>query len=194
MTSGRHRRQASIRQFRWLRPAPSDWRLKSILQKGLPRCDTPDFTGPLAHANSFRAVAEEWLEKARRECRADVTLGRLKLLLDFAHAIIGNRNVGGIKAPELLPVLRAVEQRGHYEMARRLCSTCGEVFRYAIATGRADRNVSAGLRGALIVPKVTHRAAIITPNDAGSYSVRFYQANVANLFSLRQNTQHSGRW
>lgn len=124
-------------------------------------------TGPLAHANSFRAVADEWLEKARREGRADVTLGKLKWLLDFTHPIIGDRNVGDIKAPELLAVLRAVEQRGHYETARRLRSTCGQVFRYAIATGRADRDVSADLRGALIVPKVTHRAAIITPIDAG---------------------------
>ncbi len=124
-------------------------------------------TGTLANVNSFRAVAEEWLDKASREGRAEVTMGKLRWLLEFAHPIIGDRKIGEIKAPELLAVLRAVEKRGHYETARRLRSTCGQVFRYAIATGRADRDISADLRGALIVPKVTHRAAIITPKDAG---------------------------
>lgn len=124
-------------------------------------------TGPLANVNSFRAVAEEWLDKAGREGRAEVTMGKLKWLLEFAHPIIGDRKIGEIKAPELLAVLRAVEKRGHYETARRLRSTCGQVFRYAIATGRADRDISADLRGALIVPKVTHRAAIVTPKDVG---------------------------
>jgi integrase len=124
-------------------------------------------TGPFANVNSFRAVAEEWLDKARREGRAEVTLGKLKWLLDFAHPILGDRKIGDVKAPELLAVLRAVEKRGHYETARRLRSTCGQVFRYAIATGRADRDISADLRGAIVVPKVTHRAAIITPPEAG---------------------------
>ena len=63
--------------------------------------------------------------------------------------------------------MRAVEKRGHYETARRLRSTCGQVFRYAIATGRADRDISADLRGAITVPKVTHRAAITSPMEAG---------------------------
>ena len=66
-----------------------------------------------------------------------------------------------------IATLRAVEKRGHFETARRLRSTCGQVFRNAIATGRADRDASADLRGALIVPKVTHRAAIISPMEAG---------------------------
>lgn len=124
-------------------------------------------TGPLAKVNSFRTVADEWLDKAQREGRADVTLGKLRWLLDFAFPILGDRKIADIKAPELLAVLRAVEKRGHYETARRLRSTCGQVFRYAIATGRADRDISADLRGALTVPKVTHRAAIITPKEVG---------------------------
>jgi Arm DNA-binding domain len=104
-------------------------------------------TGPLANVNSFRAVADEWLDKARREGRAEVTLGKLKWLLDFDHPILGDRKIAEIKAPELLAVLRSVEKRGHYETARRLCSTCGQVFSYRIATGRADRDISADLRG-----------------------------------------------
>ncbi len=125
-------------------------------------------TGPLANANTFKAVADEWLDKARREGRAEVTLGKLARLLDFAHPILGLRNIRDIKAIELLTVLRQVEQRGHYETARRLRSTCDQVFRYGIATGRADRDVSADLRGALTVPRVTRRAAIIEPAEAGA--------------------------
>ncbi|SHN50591.1 tyrosine-type recombinase/integrase [Erythrobacter sanguineus] len=125
-------------------------------------------TGPLANVKSFQAMAEEWLDKAGREGRAEVTLGKLKWLLDFAHPIIGERKIGDIKAPDLLAVLRAVEKHGHYETARRLRSTCGQVFRYAIATGRADRDISADLRGAITVPKVTHRAAITDPAEAGA--------------------------
>lgn len=124
-------------------------------------------TGPLANANTFTAVANEWLDKAEREGRAKITIYKLGWLLDFAHPIIGRRKISDIKAPELLAVLRTVEQRGHYETARRLRSTCGQVFRYAIATGRADRDISADLRGAITVPKVTHRAAIIDAKEAG---------------------------
>lgn len=125
-------------------------------------------TDPLANVNSFKAVAEAWLDKARREGRTDVTVGKLTWLLEFAYPIIGDRKVSEIKAPELFAVLRSGQKRGHNETARRLRSTCGQVFCYAIATGRADRDVSADLRGALIVPNVTHRAAIVTPKEAGA--------------------------
>lgn len=64
-------------------------------------------------------------------------------------------------------MLRPVEARDKYETARRLRSTCGMVFRYAIATARAERDPSADLRGALPAPKVTHRAAIIEPIAIG---------------------------
>ncbi|NJM49700.1 MAG: tyrosine-type recombinase/integrase [Sphingomonadales bacterium] len=124
-------------------------------------------TGPLANANTFAAVADEWLDKAEREGRAEVTMKKLRWLMDFANPIIGRRKISDIRAPELLAVLRKVEQRGHYETARRLRSTCGQVFRYAIATGRADRDISADLRGAITGPKVTHRAAIIDAMEAG---------------------------
>lgn len=119
-------------------------------------------------SSAFKAVAEEWLDKATREGRAEVTLGKLKWLLDFAYPTLGSRKISEITAPELLAVLRVIEKRGHYETARRLRSTCGQVFRYAIATGLAERDPSADLRGALITPKVKHRAAILEPLAAGA--------------------------
>src|SRR5262249_45726429 len=73
----------------------------------------------------------------------------------FAYPVIGERPIAKITAPELLAVLRKVEARGRYEAARRLRSTCGMVFRYAIATGRAERDPSLDLRGALTTPKAS---------------------------------------
>ncbi|MGI9361656.1 MAG: tyrosine-type recombinase/integrase, partial [Parasphingorhabdus sp.] len=61
-----------------------------------------------------------------------------------------------------------VETRGRHESAKRIRATCSQVFRYAIATARADRDVANDLKGALIVPKVTHRPAITTPMEAGA--------------------------
>jgi integrase len=118
--------------------------------------------------NTFEAVAGDLLAKLEREGLAGVTLGKKRWLLDFAYPLIGDRLVDKITAPELLSVLRRVEARGRYETARRLRSTCGMVFRYAIATGRAERDVSIDLRGALTTPKVTHRAAIVDPAGIGA--------------------------
>src|SRR5262245_4339262 len=121
-----------------------------------------------ASANTFRAVAEEVLVKLEREGRVDVTLAKKRWLLDFAYPAIGERPLAKITAPEVLAFLRKIEARGRYETARRLRSTCGAVFRYAIATGRAERDPSADLRGALTSPKVKHRAGITDPIAAGA--------------------------
>src|SRR6516165_7669183 len=105
-----------------------------------------------AAGNTFRVVAEELLKKLEREGRAAATLAKQRWLLDFALAAFGERPIAEITAPEIL---------------LRLRSTCGMVFRYAIATARSERDPSADLRGALTAPRVTHRAAIIEPNAIG---------------------------
>jgi integrase len=66
---------------------------------------------------------------------------------------IGSRPINEISAPELLEVLRKVEKRGAVETAQRLRQICGQVFRYAVATSRANRDLSVDLRGALISPR-----------------------------------------
>lgn len=125
--------------------------------------DNPD----LAQENTFQEIAKELLAKQEREGRSDVTMAKKRWLLSFAYPVIGAMAIDQIKAPDLLAVLRTVEKGGRYESAQRLKSTCGQVFRYAIATGRAERDISVDLRGALTAPKVTHRAAIIEPKGAG---------------------------
>ncbi len=121
----------------------------------------------VAASNSFQAVADEWLLKMEKEGRSAVTMKKLRWLLTFINASIGKRPVASVSAQELLLMLRKMEGKGRYETAKRLRSTCSQIFRYAIATARADRDVASDLRGALIVPKPVHRAAITTAAEAG---------------------------
>jgi integrase len=116
----------------------------------------------------FRTVAEEVIAKLEREGRARATLTKKRWLLDFAFPAFGDRPVAEITARELLALLRQIEGRGLYETARRLRSTCGMVFRYAIATGRAERDPSMDLRGALTTPQVNHRPTIVDPAHIGA--------------------------
>lgn len=106
----------------------------------------------LASENTFESVAREWIGKQRTRLAARycaLVLARLEADL-FPH--IGSRPIADIVAPELLEALRKVEKRGVTETARRLRQTCGQVFRYAIATGRAKDDPSPALRGALGSP------------------------------------------
>jgi integrase len=117
---------------------------------------------------TFRAIAEEVIAKLEREGRAQATLNKKRWLLDFAFPAFGDRPASEITARELLALLREIEGRGLYETAKRLRSTCGMVFRYAIATGRAERDPSLDLRGALTSPLVSHRATVVDPTAIGA--------------------------
>jgi hypothetical protein len=93
----------------------------------------------VAASNSFKAVADEWLVKVEREGRSAVTMKKLRWLLAFIDASLGKRPVTAITAQEVLTMLRKMEGKGRYETAKRLRSTCSQIFRYAIATARAER-------------------------------------------------------
>jgi integrase len=122
----------------------------------------------IAASNTFKAVAEEWTAKMEREGRAPVTLDKVRWLLGMAHPLIGHLPISKITPQEALAVLRKVEATGRYESARRMRSVLSRVFRYAIATARAERDVAGDLRGALTTPKVTHLAAITSEREAGA--------------------------
>lgn len=121
-----------------------------------------------ASANTFAALTEEFLAKKRREGKAENTLGKLDWLLGLAMDDLGARPISEITAPEVLAVLRRVEARGQLETAGRLRANIGGVFRYAIATGKAENDPTFALRGALTVPKTKHRAAIVEPVAFGA--------------------------
>jgi len=122
----------------------------------------------IARRNTFKAVADELMEKYRAEGNAEATLKKKQWLLDFAIDELGKRPIAEIGAPELLDVLRKIERRGKHETATRARGTVGAVFRFGIATGRCERDPSADLRGALVTPTVTHRATIVEPGAVGA--------------------------
>ena len=120
-----------------------------------------------ARAPTFRGIADEYVAKLRRENRSEATMAKIEWLLGFANAGFGDDPVGEITVPAILKVLQALEARGRYESARRLRSTIGSVFRYAIATARAETDPTYALRGALTQAKPTPRAAVTEPRKFG---------------------------
>ncbi len=117
---------------------------------------------------TFQALASELLNKKRREAKAERTIAKLEWLFSLATPTLGQRSIASITAPEILQVLRSVETRGRLETAKRLRAVIGEVFRYAVATGRAEADPTSALRGALTTPVVRHRAAIVDPKAFGA--------------------------
>ena len=115
-------------------------------------------------ANSFEVVAREWLLKHSVPWAAS---HRDRIIRRFECDVfpwIGGRPIGEITAPELLAMLRRIESRGALESAHRALGSCGQVFRYAVATSRAQRDPCGDLRGALPPVKGSHFAAATEPS------------------------------
>ena len=119
-------------------------------------------------ANTFKAVADEYIDKRAREGLKDLTSAKARWLLTLVEPAIGSRPVADVEPYELLAILKKVELSGRYETAKRLLAFSGRVFRFAVATTRARRNIAADLQGALVSPKVKHHAAIIDPKGVGA--------------------------
>ena len=116
--------------------------------------------------NTFGAVAEEWLSR-QRATLAEVTAIKAAWLLSLA-APLNHRPIAEIGAPEVLAVLRVIESTGHHETTHRVKQRIGQVFRYAVATGRAERDPIPDLRGALTSVVSTPRAAVTDPSTVAS--------------------------
>lgn len=117
--------------------------------------------------DSFKAIATEWFQTKmceRSKSHQDRTWRALEKDL-FTQ--IGNRPIAQIAAPELLMALRKIESRGAIETAHRAKQTAGQIFRYAVVTGRAERDPSGDLKGALKNPQKKHLAAITDPKEVG---------------------------
>jgi integrase len=118
-------------------------------------------------SNTFTTIAGELAEKKRREKKAAATMRKFDWFMTFAFPALGSRPIAEISAREVLAVLKEVEARGTHETARKLRTAIGDVFRFAIATARADNDPTIALRGALVTPSVTPRAAIVAPKAFG---------------------------
>lgn len=119
-------------------------------------------------ANSFEAVAREWFARQSpgwAKSHADKIIARLE---KDVFPWLGSRAIAEIKAPEVLAVLRRVEARGALDTSHRVHQNCGQVFRYAVATGRAERDVSGDLRGALPPARHTHFASVTEPDEVAA--------------------------
>lgn len=115
-------------------------------------------TAYITSNNSFEIITREWHENRKgawTEGHAANVLRRLELDI---FPTLGFKAIQDIKAPELLAVLKKIEERGAIDIAHRALQTTGQIFRYAVATGKAERDISSDLRGALKTRKKENHA------------------------------------
>jgi integrase len=154
--------------------------------------------------NSFEAVAREWFAKWRTDKARSHSSKVIARLENDVFPWLGSTPVGEITAPAVLAVLRRIESRGVVDTAHRAKEHISQVMRYAIATGRAERDPCPDLRDALTPLRHTHFAAITDPKEAGEllraiaafkgyYSVRAALA-LAPLVFVRPVELRTARW
>jgi integrase len=154
--------------------------------------------------NSFEIVAREWHGKfsvSWSSSHAETTMKRLQL---DVFPVMGERPIGEIKAPELLAMLRRIESRGALETAHRVRTICSQIFRYAVATGRAERDCATDLKGALPPYTKGNHPAITDPKEVapllraidgyqGSFVVKC-ALQLAPLFFVRPGELRQAEW
>jgi integrase len=121
----------------------------------------------VAGAETFEAVAREWFAKHEPHWGKNHADNVIERLTRDVFPWIGNKPIAALTAPDVLAVLRRVEARGAIETAHRERGYCGQVMRYAVATGRAQGDVTRDLRGALSPVATTHFSAITDPTRIG---------------------------
>jgi integrase len=157
-----------------------------------------------ATANTFEAVAREWFEKHSANWEASYSVKLLARLEANVFPWLGDRPIRDIKPPELLSVLRRVESRGVLETAHRLMNYCGNIYRYAVATGRAERDISSDLRGALPPSTPQHHASVTDPEGVAALlraidgyrgsNVTRYALQLAPLVFVRPGELRKAEW
>jgi integrase len=138
-------------------------------------------------ANSFEVIAREWFAKHEplwTQGHSSKVIARLE---NDAFPWLGSRPIADITAKELLATVNRIVDRGAIESAHRVLQYCSQVLRYAIVTGRTERNPAADLRGALPPVKQTHHAAIIEPQAIGGLlrAIDGYQGSFVTRCALQ---------
>ena len=161
---------------------------RELVAKGInPSEVRKEDTVAVAQARNFQEVAEEWREKKALAWTREHTERVHSRLKAYIYPWLGYKAIDTISAPALLEALRRVEDKGAFETARKLRGYCGQVFRYAIASGFATRDVSQDLRGAL-APKITkHLASITEPKAIGDLlrAIDNYNGYIVTRCALR---------
>lgn len=115
-------------------------------------------------SHTFEAIAREWHANKAESWKESTSTNVLRRLERDIFPLIGKHPIADIRAPVMLDALRQIEKRGALEMARRCAQFSGQVFRYAIATGRAEVDPIPSLRGAL-KPRAKGHHPAITPDE-----------------------------
>jgi len=137
--------------------------------------------------NTFEALAREWHDKKSTIWTKRHALGVMKRLELNVFSRLGNRPVAEITPKEVLAAIRRIEERGALHTAHRALSTCSQVFRYAVITGKAAVDPCRDLRGALPPEKVQHRAAITDPVKVGELlrAIDSYEGSIIVSCAMR---------
>jgi integrase len=137
-------------------------------------------------ANSFEIIAREWFAKFSPNWVESHSSKIIKRLENDIFPWLGARPIAEISAPELLIALRRIESRGAIETAHRAQQNCSQVFRYAVATGRAQRDPTVDLRGALPPVKGKHHASITEPKAIGALlrAINGYEGSIITKCAL----------
>jgi len=122
----------------------------------------------VAAADTFEAVAREWFAKFSTRWAPSHAEKVLRRLERDVFPWLGRKPIAKLDAPTILATLRRIESRGAVETAHRALQNCGQVFRYAVATGRANADVTRDLRGSLTPWKPGHFASITDPDEVGA--------------------------
>jgi len=140
-----------------------------------------------ARSATFETLTTEWLEVQRNKLTMKTYENKRDRFVDFVFPYLGKRPIAEIKALDVLEVLRRIEKRGRHETAHRVRSECGNVFRYAVVTGRAERDPTGDLRGAIAAVVPRNRPAIVDPVRIGELmrAIQGYRGDVSSEFALK---------
>ena len=137
--------------------------------------------------NNFEAIAREWYAKFQIQWTPGHARTIISRMERYLFPTIGKQRVADITGKELYEALQGIENRGALETAHRVRTIAGQVFRFAVVTGRAKHDVSADIRGALPSPKVKHMAAIIDLKKIGPFlnAIDGYDGHIIVKCALR---------
>ena len=153
---------------------------------------------------TFEVIAREWHTKFSASWAASHSNKIIRRFELYVFPWLGDRQIKSITAPDLLTVLRRIEAKGTLDTAHRTRQNCGQVFRYAVATGRAERDPSADLRGAIPPASGKHMATITDPKEIAGLlrSIDDYRGSIvtrcalqlAPLFFVRPGELRHAEW
>lgn len=140
-----------------------------------------------ANAHTFEGIAREWLLTRKHTIASGTYDKKLQWLTELVFPSVGSLPIAAVTGRQLLHLLKKIEARGQHETAHRVRSLCGNVFRYAMAAGLAQRDITSELRGALAPVVTTSRSAITFPDRIGDLmrAIDVYRGQPATRAALQ---------